>query len=189
MVTLRDKRLSKTPEEQSLEEYRRIVTRIAETGTPSEEIINRHPDHASIIIELLFRQAVRSVRILTGKLDKRVYSSPSLVSAIVDFLAESAENKIHILIEDDMELKNHPIIVESTRGGVLAQISIALVPNEVQANYNYHFMVVDSLSYRFEECRKHLRAVVQFREPRFSGLLEEKFAALWNEVTKFDVVE
>lgn len=161
--------------------YREYVRTVADGEWPSDLILNRSAGHAGIIIENLFRKAIASVEILTGRLNRDVYGVPEVVAAAENFLRTRSDAKIHILSEEAIDRNRHPLLARLVQVGLSDRVEISVVPESVRETFSFHFAVADGACFRFEESRDKFDAVVQFGEPEVGRRLHEKFIELAHE--------
>jgi len=162
----------------SMDEYREFVTRIADGEWPSETILNRSSDHAAVILENLFRKAIDSVEILTSELKADVYGMPGVVNSALGYLQRNDDARIYILAESTLDRAVHPFLKVIDDSGLGDRVSIKLVDPTAKANYKFNFAVADGRSFRFEESRESLEAIVGFGHDRFANRLHVIFSAL-----------
>jgi hypothetical protein len=65
-----------------------------------------------MLVEAMFANAQKSVRIMTGELNARVYGTPEVIREASQFLANS-EHSVQIVVEsscDDGEIARHPLL-------------------------------------------------------------------------------
>jgi hypothetical protein len=146
----------------------RIATR---DGTP---LPNGTLAHATMLLEAMFLNASKCVRILTGELNARVYGTPAVISAARQFLADS-NHRLEIIFEgpfDDGEAARHPLL---TVIGSNPNVSLWRLRPEVQGKLRSHFALMDDDSYRFEPDKREPSAVAAFGDPAFNSKLREVF--------------
>ena len=160
----------------ALESYRNRVETLA-SDRSGDPVFNGSMDHAEIIVENMFAHAEKHVNILTGKLNARVYGTEEVKEEARLFLAD-AENKVQILMEEvDMaDLKDHPFFDEFHN---YDNVVVREVPKELSSLYDFHFLVMDGDSYRFEEDKTKTAAVAAFGEPTGAANMERTFKRIW----------
>lgn len=171
----------------TLEQYRELVQKLARKRD-GEAFYNESLDHAAIIAENMFGHAHDRVSILTGKLDARVYGPETVIEKAKIFLVDP-KHSLRILIEDGVEeLKNHPLMnliraiaPSDNTLGKHGNVEIRQVPDRVKSSYQFHFLVADGDSYRFEQNKAQPVAVAAFGEPKGATNLEGIFNRLWAE--------
>jgi len=143
-----------------LKDYRRRVKLLADLRNGGS-IFNGSAEHASVIVENLFRVANHHVRILSDKLEARVYGNPNVVQRVEEFLAYS-DHKLDVLVEDASFTSSHPFIRAVLDN---KNVSIRQVDPRVATSLPYHFMTADEDCYRFEEVKGSHKAVAAFGNP------------------------
>ncbi len=170
----------------TLPEYRALVQSLASRrdGTPT---YNASVEHASVVIQYLFANAERTVDILSGSLNARVYGRNSVVEEAELFLASSANNKLRIILEKDIpeDRRIHPLFKACSD---VSSIELRIASQDVQDRYQFHFVVVDKNSYRFEEDKTKSSAVAAFGHPEGAKNLAKIYEELWADCKSVDVV-
>lgn len=156
--------------------YREFVAKVAAGERPSTIILNRDTLHAAVIMEQLFQDAGKEVRILTGALSDEVYGQPHVVGAAVAFLKRGG--RLQILTESAIEPTQNALLAAVEGERLSERIVRSVVPKSDQRDYTFHFAVNDRDSFRFEENRCNREASVQFGEPEFSATLRAIFDSL-----------
>ena len=127
----------------------------------SFSVYNKDTSHASAIIKTAFRYAATHIRLLSNKLDLSLYGEPDLIQEVVTFL-NKGDTKFEILVEQQMISSKHPILELSKKYS--DRVTIALIPPEQVSRYDFNFMVVDDIGYRFEHDRRSHTAIASFNE-------------------------
>lgn len=154
------------------EEIREAI--IAMDGRP---VYNRSLEHAAIIIEEMFGLAKDEVKLFTGRLNADVYGTPPVIDRAKEFLVGSG-HKVRILIEeqvDEGELRRHPFIRSMSRFDNLEIRRLRLE----EYDPDFHMMLVDQRSYRFEPDKRQFEAVATFGDPATTKHLNGLFEQLW----------
>ena len=166
-----------------MREYRERVRRAAQErgGDP---IYNGSVEHASILAEQLFKSAVVSVDLLTGSLDARVYGRPEVLQEAEAFLSKP-NRKVRILLEEPecIDVEEHPFF-KSFRSRT--DVEFRVLPKAISEATHYHFMVMDSDSYRFEEDKTKPEAVAAFGHSEGGKKLTSVFSLLWESGTPYE---
>lgn len=149
-----------------LKDYRQRVKLIADLRDGGS-IFNGSAEHASVIVENLFRIARHHVRILSGDLDARVYGNPNVVQRVEEFLSYS-DHRIDVLVEDATFNKSHPFVRATTSN---PNVSIHQIDSHLSEGLPYHFMTADEDCYRFEEVKGSHKAVAAFGDPSALNLV------------------
>ena len=160
----------------SLEEYRKRVARLARLrdGKP---IFNGTLEHAAVVIENIFAHATDRVFILSGKMNPRAYGQDEVLTETKLFLADGS-HRVKILLEsaDERDLKEHPFFEQF---GDYENVEVRTVPQDMQEHYDFHFIVMDGDSYRFEEDKTKHAAIAAFGDEEGAQNLEKIFTILW----------
>lgn len=133
-------------------------------GQFTDPIFNGSVDHASIVIEEGFNAARSHVRILAHRLDTASYGRRPIIDAARRFLGREGTH-LSILIEDVGPsgcLPDNPFLSEMLALCVEegADVAVRSMPRSVVEAYDYNFMLVDDIGYRFEGDRREHVAVV-----------------------------
>lgn len=168
--------------DEKMNSYRAKVKNAASLKN-GEPIFNESISHAAILVEELVGSANEQVKILTGELNPRVFASEDVMEQFRLFLADP-EHKVRILVEDftQEDLEVHPIITEFGNTG---RIELKKVPADVQKTYDFHLLVADGESYRFEQDKTKSVAVAAFGHPKGGQNLDNVFDQLWDKSTEF----
>lgn len=113
-------------------------------------ISNRSIDQAIIVVEEAFYAARYQVRILAHQLPAYIYAADTVVSAVEAFLRRP-NTRLAILTEPaaataDRNLWNFLRVLYQRSD----QISIEHLPVEASANYNSDFLLVDDVSFKYQ---------------------------------------
>ncbi len=159
-----------------IDRYEEVVNRLAADKTDSR-FSNKGPDHATIVVNALFRNATSTVRLFTGCLYENFYTSDIVASAVQKFL-ENSTVRLSILSENPLSARGMEW-VQSLAGGDRVSVFIldktkiakdAKIPN--------HFMVADNQAFRLEIDDAKREAVVNFNEPTLAIALSNLFDTL-----------
>ena len=146
----------------------------ARDGRP---VYNRSLEHAAIIVEEMFALARNEIKLFTGRLNADVYGIPSVIIRAEKFLAD-ADHKVRILIEEQIEegeLRKHPFISSMSR---FDNLEVRRLKDGVY-DPDFHMMLVDDHSYRFEPDKRQFEAVATFGDEETTGHLNGLFEQLW----------
>jgi hypothetical protein len=157
--------------EKSLAWYRQLVTHRAmeRTGDPFP---NSSHEHARIVIEALFSNANRSVKILTTGLNRKIYGAPEVLAATKRFLSDE-KHTLEILFDqgvDDKILMDHPLVRANAN-----KPNLRLYSPPVPLDPRIHFTVADSDSYRVKGDPDRHSAIAAFGDETLATKLEEAF--------------
>lgn len=158
-------------------EYREIIERFARDRT-NQRVPNGLPQHASVLLETMFKHATAEMRIYTGELNEAVFGQPAMISAVASFLSKPyASMKILLQKEkDDSWVDSHPLIqaiskIQAPHGRTEIRCAQGVYATEA-AN---HFAVMDNDAYRYELDHGACKAVANFNEPRVAEQLLSVF--------------
>ena len=157
-------------------EYREEIKE-AITTMDGRPVYNRSLEHAAIIVEEMFALAENEIKLFTGRLNADVYGVPPVIDRAKEFLTES-DHKVRILIEeqvDEGELRRHPFIWGMSRFDNLEVRCLRLE----EYDPDFHMMLVDQHSYRFEPDKRQFEAVATFGDPNTTKHLNGLFEQLW----------
>ncbi len=162
----------------TLEEYREFV-RSRAMKRNGQVIYNESIEHASIVVENLFKSAEEKIVVLSGSLNPRVYGRDEVVKEAELFLASSTENKLQIILEQDSKkLRDvHPFFITCSR---FRNLEVRVATPKVQDQYTFHFVAVDEDSYRFESDKNLPAAVAAFGDRGGATNLSDIHSQLWN---------
>lgn len=142
-------------------------------------IYNASLEHASVVIEALFNTADRNVSILTGSLNPKVYGGYDIVSQALAFASKPASELYVLLEENDEDLYQYNPFVQILKK--FDKVEFRHIPKAVQGRYEFHFMVADCDSYRFEQNRNSPVAVAAFGHSEGGDNLCSVFNSLWDD--------
>ena len=131
---------------------------------------NRDVAHAKVLVFLGICHAKEKVLLLSEKLDWTLYGMPRFVEEVSDFLERGG--RMEVLVETDLQ-GDHPMMGLSKRN---SSLSIRKVPESLVDKYNYNFMVVDDVGYRFEHDRERPAAYVSFNDDEDAEMIERRKA-------------
>ena len=169
------------PPASSFASYRARVRRLAQDRR-GDPIYNDTLDHAAIILQNMFSHARDSVRILTGNLNRDVYGRVEIVKEAQYFIRKSSDHEIYILFEDEEATDSRWWGQHSFLSGLMdyrQQVHLRFIPGDWQATYDFHFVVMDDDSYRFEPDKTMFRAVAAFGDQPGGENLRRVFDHLW----------
>lgn len=170
--------------EMPIVEYDRKVGKLMQKRT-GEPLFNGTLEHAVVILTRLLKSAEKSICILTGELNRDAYGRDQVLQAAKDFLRhENSERRIQVLVEDASlrsaeEVSKHPFLQAISQSSPQAECRI--VPKDKQGLYDFHFIVMDEDSYRFEPDKSKFGAVAAFGDRDNALHLKALFEQLWND--------
>lgn len=160
-----------------MDEYSYLVRTLA-LKRDGQPLYNASIDHASLVIENLFKSARRKIDILSGDLNPRVYGRNEVIQEAMLFLISNPEHRIRVLLEKDHAdvRKMHPFF-KAFSG--FANMKLRIAPSELQKMYTFHFVVVDEDCYRFEGDKNLPAATVAFGDRNGARNLSGIYNYLW----------
>lgn len=163
----------------SLDRYRRRLASLSPSSTEKAVVfMNRSIEHASIVIEELFRRSKDVVQILTGSLNEKVYAQDGVKKAAAAFLKDNPSAHIDILFEEHFDPKNHALLKYLTSQELGDRVAITYVPSNISAKYKWHFAVADRTKIRLERNRDEFEALVNLGESQLGGELSDLFESI-----------
>ncbi len=127
---------------------------------------NRDMAHAKVVVFLGICHAKEKVLLLSEKLDWTLYGMPHFMQEVSGFLDRGG--RMEVLVETDLQA-DHPMMELSDRS---SKLSIRKVPENIVEKYEYNFMVVDDIGYRFERDRRRPAAYVSFNDKEDKEMIE-----------------
>ena len=134
---------------------------------------NRDMVHAKIVVTAAFRGAREKIRLLSHRLDRDLYATQSLIDEATDFVVRR-RGQVDILVESDVP-EDHPLQVLARQHP--GSVTISRVPDETVEEYDFNFMIIDKIGYRFEGDREKYKALVVVHE-RKSDLFNDSMEML-----------
>ena len=159
-----------------LDDYRTRVRKAA-TYRDGEPFVNTSLDHAAIVVEHMFPDAHRRVDILSKNLNPEVYGRKEVIRQATRFL-DDPNREIRVLLEDDDQQARayNQFLSVCER---FDNLRLHFVPESVQEQYDFHFLVTDGDSYRFEPDKTDAGAVVAFGNSQNASHLADIFNTIW----------
>lgn len=163
--------------------YRARIEALAEKRT-GQPMYNDSVEHAVIILQNIFLHAHHSVKILTGELNPEAYARRGIVEDVKHFIEDDRHN-LQILFEaeslgDKKKINRHPFLREIAG---CDRVQLRHVPQGLQQMYNFHFVLMDEDSYRFEPDKERFGAVAAFGDKDGGMNLARLFSVLWEKST------
>ena len=144
---------------ESLSDYTRRLERALKQKKPYG-VYNRDMSHAKVIVSVAFRHAKKEIRLLSHKLDLELYAD----SIFLWFEAERflrSEGRLTILVETDVP-EDHPLRVLARQ--YKDTVELHRVPDHIVKTYEFNFMLIDNIGYRFESDREKCEAFVALND-------------------------
>ena len=160
------------------EDYVRLVNEAARERD-GKVFVNGSLGHAIIIVEHMIAGASQSVSILSRNLDARVYGRDRVLSNTEEFLSEQS-HEMRILLEerDQAGFDSNPFLSKFENW---PNVELRFVPPAVQKRYDFHFLIADRESYRFEPDKSKPAAIVGFGETKGAVHLQGLFDRIWGQ--------
>jgi len=149
-------------------EYREIIERFARERV-NQRVPNGLPQHASVLMETMFRNATAEMRIYSGELHDGVFGSPAMISSVESFLSKPyASMKILLQKQKDGSWLNSHALVQAIKQlkEPHGRAEIRCAQGVYATDSANHFAVMDNDAYRFELDHNATKAVANFNEPR-----------------------
>jgi hypothetical protein len=153
-----------------MDDYRRYVEKMADLNDGGEIILNRSPEHATVIASVLFDRAIDHVEILTGNLRDDIFGTEEVTAAAINFLKKSASSKIEV-IADTPNTITECAFIKAVPNNLRCRISLATTEEKKP----FRFMVADARSYRFQGDAETPEAIVQFGSKETGKKLHDIF--------------
>ena len=169
-----------------MNEYSQLVRTLA-LKRDGQPLYNASIDHASVVVENLFKSARRKIDILSGDLNPRVYGRNEVTQEAMLFLISNPEHRIRILLEKDLAeaRKLHPFFKMFSG---FTNVELRIAPSALQKMYTFHFVVVDEDCYRFESNKELPAATAAFGDLEGAGNLSGIYDRLWNASAPADMI-
>ena len=161
--------------------YRANVEALADRRM-GEPMYNDSIEHAVIILQNILSHARSSVKILTGELNKDAYARRAILEEAKRFV-ENDSHTLQILFEnetlDSNEMRYQHPFLQAIAGN--ERVQLRHVPRNLQTTYDFHFVLMDNDSYRFEPDKEKFGAVAAFGDKNGGENLERLFSILWDK--------
>lgn len=182
-------------EKKELEEYREFIRMLSEKSD-SRIFLNKGPEHAKIVLEQIFRQSEKTVRIFAGNLTRIVGDDPAYISALSDFVQK--DGKVRILLNDYKEelakesnLYMRLAYFKSEGKDIVVKKTTARPYQESDPDQmTVHFTVGDEKAYRLETDIMNRAAQGSMNRPDVAAKMAEFFDMLFNgeQSTEIDIL-
>lgn len=161
----------------SLNRYRNQIDDLIKGRSKLPFMLNGSEDHAAIIVERMFANAINDMCILTHRLDPAIYADEDVLVQAESF-ATNPESNTRILVENisDESLAIHDM---NKLANALPNIAIRRLKPEISEKLKFNFSVMDSRIYRFESDKHKVNATVRRDDKEFARDAAEYFDALW----------
>jgi hypothetical protein len=166
-----------------LSHYKTNVRELAlkRDGTP---VFNASADHAAIIVSQIFETAQHDVSILTGHLAPRIFARDDVLQWTQIFLSDP-DHQLRILAkQSDLEKMRNNSAYEAIRTS--GNVSLRALPDNIEEQIAYRFVVADDDLYRFEPAKEKCEAAAAFGERVIAPHLKSLFDKLWDAALEVD---
>lgn len=167
---------------EQLADYKRIITLLAEEHIDAR-IPNGLPQHAAILIEAMFLNATKEMRIFTQNLCVEVFGKPEVLAAARKFLSKP-HAKLMILLQQPSDLSKlgtHPLyqVFSQIRDKELLHgaVEIKNATGSYTKDDANHFTVMDADGFRFETDHHKCKAEANFNDTKIAKKLIGAFDA------------
>lgn len=170
----------------NLTEYGEFVRSLA-LKRAGEPTYNASVEHAAIVVKNLFSQARKSVDILSGFCNARVYGRMAVGEEARLFLALSAGNRLRVILEQDSpeDREINPFFKACSE---FPNVELRIASQNVQDLYGFHFVLMDDDSYRFESDKTKPAAVAAFGDREGAKNLGGIYEGLWDQCRRVDIM-
>lgn len=158
------------------EGYREKIDRLI-TASTGDVVLNGTHDHAAIVLERMFARADKCVKILSEKIDPRIYSEPRTLEAAKRMLG-ARDRTIQVLVEDleATPVSRNPFFALADEA---SNLEIRQVPKNLRGPVAINFSLMDDRGYRFEKDQTGATAIVAFGEKDLTPRLRAVFERVW----------
>ena len=167
--------------------YFQLVDRAMEAADPSEPISNGKPAHAVYILNTFLQNAEEHVRICTGTLARTfdgvlAYGNHTLVQSAHRFLSKP-DTRLSIIIvdapdiDDGQGIEHHPLLA-GLKDVDEGRLRVSSLRGDTAADFNHHFVVMDSEALRVEVEPDKAKAFVIFGDESFAEGLANLFDSM-----------
>lgn len=153
----------------------------------SQIFSNKSPQLGTITIKHLIRSCHSELRILTGSLNAGFYGSSGIVNEFISFLNRGGNAYILVDWQPAYERKTladfceaNPLLQKAkAQRAAVSNLSILFVPESVVDRYNYHLIIADKHSFRFETDRRKTDSLAQFGALDLATNFAKRFDEIW----------
>lgn len=133
-------------------------------------------EHGRLVVERLFAKAKRTVHILGGSLDSRIYASNHVLSSARQFLSVP-DVRLRILLDVDRAdaRRKHPFLQMAET--FPDKVSLGILSTPVADLVDLHFVVADDDSYRVKPRKQSESSIVAFGDKEGAENLVRIFSA------------
>ena len=163
-------------DKKSLENYRNSIDHVIKNGGSER---NGSFEHASIVLERMLANAIKSIHVLSRTLNPKLYGADELVNAADEFTSNPGTT-LKILVEEPpvAPFLSHPLLIRMLGR---KNVEMRAIPKYLHDPIDINFAVMDSKCLRFEEDKYHPLAVIESGDLEWSTKLEGVFDVVWKE--------
>lgn len=124
------------------------------------------------------RQAVRSLEIVSRRLDPAVYDDADFVDAVAQLCLGSPRVRVRVLVREPAPIvkRGHRLLALAQRLSTFIDIR---VPSREHADYNSAFFLADGAGVVYRTLADRYEAKVSFNDPRGAQELGKLFEEMW----------
>lgn len=175
-----------------LSEYRTFIDKLASEKS-GDMINNSSGEHASVLAEVMFKYANKSLNIFTGSLYKDTYGKSEVIEQACNFV-KTKGGVVRIVFQDppgkisNEEIINHPLISSIRRccNNLDEQLFVHRIQSELAEEIPFHFLTMDDSAFRFEPDRSKPVAFASFNKQavceQLTGIFERIFSTMSHPV-------
>ena len=166
-------------------------------------ISNGKPQHAVYLLHAFLANTERTLRVHSGRLARFIdggkvaaFEDPAVLDGAHTLLSRQGAG-FQALIEADLEGPDHPLVELAkdmkTKGTLRGKLEIRKASANAKkalndANFRFHWMVMDRRAFRLETDPERGRATVNFGDIQNARALDMAFNALWPHSTEVALV-
>ncbi len=163
-------------------EYQQRIDQKARENS-SELISNGTIEHARILIASIFSVANKKIEIFTGFLNPIIYNDKKIIDSAFNFLKKQ-NTKIEVVVqENDHSLGLNEFVNEAKNNKQF----VLKEANEIDKNEQYHFIVADSKSFRYEPDKAKNIGIGCFNKPAFAEKLNNRFQEIFKQAKTLEI--
>ena len=166
----------------------RAVLRRASRLRTGEPIPSSTPDQAALVLETFFASANSSVRIVTGRLNARIYGRDPVIIEAKKFLADR-NRVLEIIFLSEVRpriVDVHPLLASLRYNDNVRLFHASKLAHDT---FLFHFCVADSDAYRLKREPDSHASITAFGDEAFASKLIEVFALLRENSTEINLAQ
>lgn len=155
----------------------------------NELIPNGSNAHAIVLIQSLFLNAEKKMRIFSSMLKREIYEDNQIINGLANFL-NKPEAKLEIIVQDYHLYDNrnnlsHNNFFKICSDSDKCSINVA---SEKDRLLKEHFVIMDDMGYRFCPDKNGSSAVASFNRPTIAANLIKQFDILFGRSEPIEVI-